>query len=62
MKLSQTTPGILVCWSEYAWPRQWHYQVWIFGIGLVLLEEVCHCGDGLGFETLLLTTCEPVFS
>jgi hypothetical protein len=28
-------------------------------VGMILLEEVCHCGGG--FETLLLDSCKPVF-
>jgi hypothetical protein len=33
----------------------------LVGVGVDLLEEVCHCGV-LGKETLLLTTWERVFS
>ena len=31
----------------------------LVGVGVVLLEEVCHCGGG--FETLLLDAWEPIF-
>jgi hypothetical protein len=32
----------LVWWFVYAWPREW-----LVGGGVALLEEVCHCADGL---------------
>ena len=44
----------LLWWFEYAWAREWHYEeVWpcwsgcgLIGVGVALLEEVCHCVGG----------------
>ena len=34
--------------KENGFHREWHYwEVWLFGVGVSLMEEVCHYGSGL---------------
>ena len=41
-------------WFEYAWPREWHYlEVWPCWSRCVTVN--------MGFKTIVLATCKPVF-